>query len=399
MSYKRFGPHDVVLNTIVTKPEVNFIIHSGTVYYQRERPVDGNHGNLVKHVPSGHVSLHELNIDRPSGSLIYPFINKASTRFAWKSISTSTFDDNFQFLYGDVLKDSYPDSGSISRIYIPSGHQFSSSAEGVPHENKKYITALKNPINFQDTVGSVISYGTLGTDEVNMLCVPGIFYGSSIDRGSIELEYFVTGSSVAKATDKYKDGRIIQTEGPADYNETQIGVVVYNQGIIALTASHNLHSTVEDNFFATGALNVASPTWTSFGTGIPQTGKQLSHGTVTGSSYSVNFKGTNKIPNLTMYAYTELGKDNYSNNPTFTSVTSSVPPAIKATSFRESQVENKKVNKSVYADHEESYQSNVYITKIGIYDKYKNLIAIATLANPVKKTEKRDFMFKLGIDF
>jgi hypothetical protein len=36
---------------------------------------------------------------------------------------------------------------------------------------------------------------------------------------------------------------------------------------------------------------------------------------------------------------------------------------------------------------------------VGIYDKDKNLIAIASLANPVKKTEKRDFMFKLRLDF
>lgn len=398
MTYKRFGPHDVILNTIVAKPDVNFMIHSGTIYYQYERVPDGDFGNKVKHVPSGHLSLHEVNINRPSDSLIYPFIEKSSTRYAWNSISTSTFDDNFQFLYGDTLEDSYPDSGSISRIYIPSGNQFSSSA-GPAHANKKYITALKNVIEMQNSLGTVVSFGNLGTEEVNMICVPGIFCGSSIDKGSVELEYFITGSSIGKATDKFKDGRLFQTQGPEEYNDTQVGIVVYNQGIMILTGSHSLHDTEEDNYASLTSSVTEPPSWVNFGTGIPQVGQQLSHGFVTGSSYSVKLKGINKIPNLTMYAYSEMGKENFSNNPTFTTITSSSPTSISATRFSEPIIKNKKANKSEYADQEDAYQSTTYITKIGIYDKYKNLIAIATLANPVKKTEKRDFMFKLGIDF
>ena len=42
------------------------------------------------------------------------------------------------------------------------------------------------------------------------------------------------------------------------------------------------------------------------------------------------------------------------------------------------------------------FNADLEVTKI--YDKDKNLIAIASLANPVKKTETRDFMFKLKLD-
>ena len=35
----------------------------------------------------------------------------------------------------------------------------------------------------------------------------------------------------------------------------------------------------------------------------------------------------------------------------------------------------------------------------GYHDKDKNLIAIAKFANPVKKTEARDLLFKLRLDF
>ena len=36
---------------------------------------------------------------------------------------------------------------------------------------------------------------------------------------------------------------------------------------------------------------------------------------------------------------------------------------------------------------------------VGIYDKDKNLIATATMANPIKKTEDKDYMVKMRIDF
>ena len=39
-----------------------------------------------------------------------------------------------------------------------------------------------------------------------------------------------------------------------------------------------------------------------------------------------------------------------------------------------------------------------YISKVGIYDKQKNLIAVVSLANPIRKVEKKDFMIKMSID-
>ena len=46
----------------------------------------------------------------------------------------------------------------------------------------------------------------------------------------------------------------------------------------------------------------------------------------------------------------------------------------------------------------EKFRRQVYISKIGVYDEQKNLIGIATLANPVLKDENEDFVFKLKMD-
>jgi len=393
MTFKRFANKDIVNSTIVAKPEFNFIVHSGSTYLQRERSVDGDFSNTIKHIESGHVSLHELNVNRPSDSLIYAFIEKDSTRYSFRTITTTEFDSEDTFGLGDQMTLSYPLSASISRIYIPAGAEVSSSS-GAAHANKKYIRALKNPISSANVLGPSNSYGALGTKAVNMICVPGIFAGSGIDKGTIELNYYVTGTLVATATDLYSDGRMIQTYGNTTGSE--VGIVVYNQGIVLLTGSDSLHSST-DNFFSPSST--ANPSWLSFGTGMNQAGLALSHGAVEDSSYSVTFKGVNKVPTLTMFAFSEKGEHNLSTNPTFLSRSAGDGYSQSTEMYSETEQQIKKINKSPYADHEEDYENVTYISKVGIYDKDKNLIAIASLANPVKKTEKRDFMFKLRLDF
>jgi hypothetical protein len=392
MSYKRFKQKDIVLNTIVAKPEFNFIIHSGSVFLQRERSVDGNYSNKIKHVPSGHVSLYELNVDRPADSLIYSFIEKSSTRYSFRTITNQAFDSEEQFAHGDQMKMNYPLSASVSRIYVPAGAEISSSSGGA-HGNKKYIRALRNPITSANVLGSLNKYGNLGTTAANLICVPGIFAGSEISKGSIELNYYVTGTLVATAKDLTSDGRLIQTYGTAAGSE--VGFVVYNQGILILTGSESLHSST-DNFFSTSESS--NPSWLSFGTGMPQVGVSVSHTGVEDSSYSITFKGTNKIPSLTMFAFSEKGEHNLSKNPTFLSKSSEDAFSQNEMAYRETQQKIKKINKSPYSTHEEDFKNTTYISKVGIYDKDKNLIAVASLANPVKKTENRDFMFKLKLD-
>ena len=45
-----------------------------------------------------------------------------------------------------------------------------------------------------------------------------------------------------------------------------------------------------------------------------------------------------------------------------------------------------------------SFEKVTYISKIAIYDEHKNVIAVAKVANPVKKTLEKDYTFKLKID-
>ena len=402
MLYKEFTYNDVFYNAVVTNPEYEFFIHKNKTYLKRESSQQGDFGtptkNVVKHIPQGHISLYEINVNRPTGSLIYPFITKEGARTAFRTVSTSEFQDSSQFQFGDTIKGSYPLSASISRIFVPAGIEFdiqnfeNQESPTLASSNKKYIRALKNPIDNDPSLSSYFQYGTKGTDRVNLVCVPSIFYGSRIQPGSVELNFYVTGSLAAQLKDPKKNGELVQTVG---LNSGKIpGVVLYDKGIFVLTGSSTIHEKTLSRGLYYSAGSSSSPTWLTFGTGINEVGTGTGHGPNTNVSYSVKFKGVNKIPTITLLAHADAGEFNFSNNPTSTDYNNMQSASIGNTYYAETPGTIKNIKKSNYDKFEEPFENITFISKVGIYDSDHNLIGIASLANPVKKTELLNYTFK-----
>ena len=287
---------------------------------------------------------------------------------------------------------------SSTRIYVPDGPQFGTynfETVSSPANNKKYVTALKNVLDSQHSLNPTTDFSSIGTKKVNMVCIPGIFYGSEIKKGSVELNHYVTGNLAAQARDSNKNGELIQTSG--SNSGFVVGHVLYNYGIILLTGSGSLHDNHQDYYFST--LTKESPTWLSFGTGLTEIGTAVSNGNIVSSSYEIKCQGTNKVPTLTMLAHAEKNELNYSHNPTFLDLYQTGNVNLDQNIYFEEPSNIKNIKKSKFTGHLEEFENITYISKIGIYDKNKNLIGIATLANPVKKTEIKDYMFKLRVDF
>ena len=101
-------------------------------------------------------------------------------------------------------------------------------------------------------------------------------------------------------------------------------------------------------------------------------------------------------------AHANKGELNHSNNPTYIQyeqdalITSPVTGGIQ---FQENELTIKNMVSSSFADPTGSFQKETYISQVAIYDKDRNLIGVAKLATPVKKTEERDLTFKLKVDF
>ena len=135
MPYYEFGPDDIVYNTVKTSPRQNFFVYNGAIYYNNKPEIIGERSNSnIGGVPVGYTNLYEINVDRPSSELIYPFISKGGSLTSFSTISKTEFNRDFQ--YGDTLTGSYPLSASISREYFSQG------------QNRERVDALKNTINY-----------------------------------------------------------------------------------------------------------------------------------------------------------------------------------------------------------------------------------------------------------
>ena len=123
----------------------------------------------------------------------------------------------------------------------------------------------------------------------------------------------------------------------------------------------------------------------------------ISHSTLASASYDLNFKGVNYINSMTMFAHARKGHLNHSNNPTYRGNTmiGSVVTGSGASFIESSYNINNIVSGSFVSA---SFDKVTYISKVHIYDEDGNLIAITSLAKPLKKTLEDEFSIKMKID-
>jgi hypothetical protein len=326
----------------------------------------------------------------PNTASYYPFLPKGSSLEGLGGTGASSFSST---QYGDVLAGTYPRTSSLSVEYYYQVTNYTSE--------RKKIYALRNTLDYYKAVSPHYAYssslGDKADQAINLINIPSVFYGSAIDKGSIELSYYVSGTLLAKLQDINKNGELIQTTGTLGSGSVA-GIVLYSEGIILLTGSWKLDNGFQEVLIYNPAPAIDYARWTNWGAGL----NQLENQTLT-ASFDLNFDGVNYVNTLTMFAHAEKGDLNHSNNPTYIEYGQFDQFIIQTGSEKNGYKEYaefsiKNTVKYPYENYTGSLEKQTYITKIGIYDENKNLIAIAKLAKPVRKTENRDFTFKLKLD-
>tara|TARA_A100001515_G_scaffold23433_1_gene18047 strand:- start:1833 stop:2999 length:1167 start_codon:yes stop_codon:yes gene_type:complete len=378
-NFFEFHKEDIFRNRIKTYPKYEIFIYSGTHYLN-----DENQSKENANTPSGHINLHDLNVNRAAhasagdSQLIHPFITKQGSFINFKTISTDKF--NLDFSLGSTLTGTYP---MTSAIHI---ERFGTAFSG---RKKRVLNSLRSTLDFYTPLSPRYafssSFGEKASGSLNLISVPSIFYGSSIKKGSVFLKYYVTGTLLAEASDINRNGDLIQTTGSTTGHV--IGSVLYNEGFLLLTSSAALSSHTEQ--YVSGNVNFFTASWQHFAPSASYNS--------TASSYSVAFNGTNYIDTITMFAQAKENFLNFSTNPTFLSG-SKFAFTSSDIYHEDSQLKIKNIVSSSYKNYTSSFKPVTYISKIGIYDKDKNLIAVAGLANPVRKLEERSYTFKLKLD-
>lgn len=395
------------MNFAKSYPSYKFSIYDATVYLNDQNQYSGSFTNKVTEVPPGFISLYELNVDRDfsahtydpdSGvgikSRIYPFITKDSNFASFSTVSTNDYN---QFAYGAVLTGNYPLSASITR------EDFNASGYDTTTSTGSHIIALKNTFNYYQPLNNNYAFssslGDKARERGNLISIPSIFFSSQIKKGSVKLNYYLSGAIIGTLEDVYQDGTLIQTSG-TEYAQTQGsgsvgGVVLYNEGFLYLSGSWNLAPDTYD----LGSVT-EPPKWVNFAVGCNDLNTP---GDITPSaSFEVIFKGTTITPTLTMFAHAKKGELNYSSNPTFIDKSTRPNTRFIATSSSYLQPNSmlfKNTVSSSFCNHSASFEKQTFISKVALYDANKNLIGITHMARPVKKRENDEYTFKLKLDF
>jgi len=429
MPLKKFNPNDILLNTLKAHPKSEFFIFDSTTYYNNRPELSGAFSAQVLNVPPGYISLYEYNVDRLSASagggkannFIYPFIEKDSARGSFKTTAASSsgggWDSNeWQTTgVGETLYGAYPLSASITRYYVttPSGSDPSYPGD-VQHGqfDQKYY-ALKNRLNFYGAMSEhykvTSSYGNKDEQVLNIISIPSIFYGKTIQTGSVSLKWYYTGSLAGELKDLHQNGELIQVSGDSqgfashapnsDGTGSVAGVILYNEGIIILTGSWALNNNA---IGLESDGSTSTPKWIYFGAGAND-GVNVTAGSA-GSSFSsasfdLSFRGTTETEVLTLFAHAKRGEVNYSNNPTFLSYDQPLF-TLTSSAVYEENAERKIFNtvSSSFPNHSASFEKQVYISQVGIYDEHKNLIAVVGISDPILKKERDDYTFKIRLD-
>ena len=263
---------------------------------------------------------------------------------------------------------------------------------GLPAKNKN-----------QTTEGTADSKAS-PKQSLNLLTFPNIFYGDFVTPGSVTASFYKGGELIAKATDSEKDGRLIEQTNSSIGTGTVAGFILYEEGAIVFTNTGSLSSEQEPYIQPTASAGTPvsdDARWIHFASYL----KVASSGNpITGSAYNLEFQGSHPKDVLTMFAYAPKNELNWSNNPTYLVQSGdNSKDTYLAITGSNSYVENENVQikntvSSSFSTYSASFDPVTYIRSIGVYDEDRNLIAIAKVANPVKKTTEQDYTFKLKLD-
>lgn len=440
----QFTPDDLFINRLKTYPEYNVFIYQGQMFVNSESRISGSGGLVV----------YDINRNLTGSNQIYPSVEVDENRSGFKKYIYQPMIKSYSgehynirrnwlinagikteepgaFATNGIMTSSYGFESPIKRNFVEgatpvyngnywnysSGQYYTNELRTwndtqnnlIPNSLNVSSSALQNvarkythlshhflftPLNeeeetfFQssDLNGRDLVYDT---NAINFITIPSMYYGSTIKKGSVELNYYITGSKIATCADIHHNGTLIETSGTL--TGSVVGLVMYDEGIIMLTASHELESNNIE-------YSPSSPTigsWVTYGTTLNDgTG---SSNTLASASYDLNFKGTSYVNTMTMFAHARKGHLNHSNNPTYR--TDTLLSSVLTGSGKHFIEGTYGINNIVSASYTSaSFDKTTYISKVHIYDEDGNLIAITSLAKPIKKTLEDEYTFKMKLD-
>tara|TARA_R110000796_G_scaffold5103_1_gene19341 strand:- start:882 stop:2045 length:1164 start_codon:yes stop_codon:yes gene_type:complete len=386
MSKFEFKKEDIYVNRTKTYPDYKIFVNDANVTINNKIET-----NVSSAISPGYETLYEYNFDTRF-NYIYPFVIAGENDY--KQMFRSQIATSGSAIIYNSQNSNWAQRTNLVPVvgnYLTSSYiQMSASlTRTIPSTGKK--NALINIAkNYYIMSPKFVIGDTTFSQYTPLINVPQVLFGSAIKKGSVELNFYVTGTLIARARDEGQNGELKQTgDGITNTGSgSTVGLVFYNEGLLFLTSSVSLYTS--------SSLN----TWLDFGTG-------LHDGTPNGfgledRSFEINYKGTNYVNTMTMFCHARAGELNSSNNPTAIDWSEEDTYALSDTTSTKGFEERAKAVKNVVSSSIENlnddFKKTTYLSKINMYDDNGNLIGVASMAQPIKKEENEDYTFKIELD-
>jgi len=242
------------------------------------------------------------------------------------------------------------------------------------------LRSLKNTINHYSALDDLYSYNNFYNTPATLYAFSSVHFASGIEKGSVRLNMYISGNLLSAISDHRENGILY-----SDANE-KIGIVLYREGFILINNTSSLSEDIVE-YRANGENFSDNPRWI--------------HSFISSSDsiyYDIDYNIKSDVCTSLNFVYADKNKLNHSNNSTYLE-SGSYSYTTSSYHFKESEeIAIKNTVKSSFVSGSSNFEKETYITRIGLYDDNKKLIGVGSLANPVRKTENREFLFKLRID-
>ena len=300
-------------------------------------------------------------------------------------------------------------SSSANHIFdITFGYSSGSAiaaATNTQHEKKRNIynqmaqvlvgNDITGTIQLFDEDGDITSGGTKLTSCI-FLNFSRLLTKDEVKKGETSLQFITGGSNVTGVLNASLLMTVVDASASSDYRinapageygilyeqytTNPKGLIYYQAGIAVLTSSifNNFSGTVQNGT-----------------TGVPSAGETSDEndsivsmsGTLTGSSirqaadclrhriYNMSFNNTTELNSTIYFCRANHNEFNYSSNPTYLSAS------------------------KIFVKENAADQPLSYITSVGLYSADNELLAVAKLSEPLKKTPNNELTLKVRLDY
>ena len=167
---------------------------------------------------------------------------------------------------------------------------------------------------------------------------------------------------------------ILYTSSATANESSGVGLIYYQAGVCVLTASVFTSSAAND-FGSTFGSSATSADITNVNTVMSGTAISASADGFRTRLINIEFNNTTELNSTIYFCRAQAGDFNYSSNPTY---------------LNSSKIRTKEVSSDAPVS---------YITTVGLYSADKELLAVAKLSEPLKKTPSNELTLRVRLDY